>query len=65
MGKSSEVMDRTVEEKAKRRKTDAEEYSRWIAERMGITVEEHLRRRAIEKQTRDEIQKEEGLDEDD
>ena len=40
-----------------------DDFSRWIAERRGISVEEHLRRLAEERRVRAEIQSENGDDE--
>jgi hypothetical protein len=41
----------------------AEDFARIIAERKGITVEEHLRRLAEQKRVRSEINSEEGIEE--
>jgi trehalose-6-phosphatase len=43
----------------------SDEFARSIAERKGITVEEHLRRCAEERKVQLEIAKEEGLDQED
>lgn len=41
----------------------SQDFARNIAERKGITVEEHLRRLAEQKKVRSEIKAEEGLEE--
>jgi hypothetical protein len=41
----------------------SQDFARSIAERKGITVEEHLRRLAEQKKVRSEINAEEGLEE--
>jgi len=45
--------------------TTGQRFARMIAERKGISVEEHLRRIKEEQETRQTIQEEEGLTEED
>jgi len=48
--------------KSEKRESLSESFARYIMESRGITVEEHLRRQAIEKKERALVLKEEGLD---
>ena len=50
--------------KSEGRESLSEAFARHIAESRGITVEEHLRRQALQKKERALVLKEEGLEED-
>ena len=45
-----------------KKETTSEQFARMIAERKGISVEEHLRRKRAEDATREEIANEEGVE---